>query len=122
MFQIGVNNPHILVFLGNFSSWRALNLVPWEFTWRRSTTFFCWPRDPFFIKTIDFTTEVDPMSIIFNEIQYLTIFLIVDLQENIFKEVEKIDYPSAGFAGRRIVDFKDLNIDIFLEVHNQKYS
>ena len=46
----------------------------------------------------------------------------MDLQENIYKEVEKIDYPSAGFAGRRIVDFKDLNIDIFLEVHNQKYS
>ena len=41
----------------------------------------------------------------------------MDLQENIYKEVETIDYPSAGE-----VDFKDLNIDFFLEVHNQKYS
>ena len=46
----------------------------------------------------------------------------MDLQENIYTEVDNIHYPSAGFAGRRIVDFKDLNIDIFLEVHNQKYS
>ena len=37
----------------------------------------------------------------------------MDLQENIYGKVEKIDYPSAGFAGRRIVDFKDLRIDIF---------
>ena len=28
---------------------------------------------------------------------------------------------AAGFAGRRIVDFWDLRIDIFLEVQNQKY-
>ncbi len=48
--------------------------------------------------------------------------MILDLQENIYKEVEKMDYPSAGFAGRRIVDFKDLSIDISLEIQNQKYS
>ena len=48
--------------------------------------------------------------------------LIVDLQENIYKQVEKIDDPSTGFAGRRIVDLGDLSIDIFLEVQNEKYS
>ena len=42
--------------------------------------------------------------------------LILDLQENIYKQVEKIDYPSAGFAGRRIVDTGDLSIDIFLKL------
>ena len=52
----------------------------------------------------------------------LTIFLILDLQENIYRKVEKIDYPSAGFAGRWIVDFKDLSIDMFLEIQNPKYS
>ena len=55
-------------------------------------------------------------------IHYLTIFLILDLQENIYRKVEKIDYPSAGFAGIRIMDFGDLSIDIFLEVQNQKYK
>ena len=44
---------------------------------------------------IDFTTEVDPMNIIFTQIQYLTLFYILDLQENIYKKVERIDYPSA---------------------------
>ena len=47
---------------------------------------------------------------------------MLDLQENIYRQVEKIDYPSAGFAGRQIMDFWDLSIDIFLEVQNQKYS
>ena len=37
-------------------------------------------------------------------------------QENIYKQVEKTDYPSAGFAGRGVVGFGDLSIDIFLEV------
>ena len=37
--------------------------------------------------------------------------MILDLQENINRKIEKIDYPSAGFAGRWIVDFKDLSID-----------
>ena len=62
------------------------------------------------------------MSIIFNQIQYLTIFCILDLLESIYKKVKKNDYPSAGFAGRRVVGFGDLSIDIFLEVHNQNYS
>ena len=30
------------------------------------------------------------------------LFLISDLQEYIYEEVEKIDYPSAGFAGQRL--------------------
>ena len=28
----------------------------------------------------------------------------------------------AGFAGRHVVDFGDLNIDIFLEVQDKRYS
>ena len=52
----------------------------------------------------------------------LTICLILDLQGNIYKQVEKIDYPSAGFAGRWIVDFWDFSIDMFLEVKNEKKS
>ena len=46
--------------------------------------------------------------------------MILDLQEHIYRKVEKIDYPSAGFAGGRIVDFWDLSIDISLEVQKQK--
>ena len=62
------------------------------------------------------------MSIIFYWMQCLIMFLIVDLQETIYKKVRKTDYPLAGFAGQRVVGFGDLSIDIFLEVHNQKYS
>ena len=51
------------------------------------------PRGQIVIELFHFTTEVDPMNIIF-------IFLIADLQENIYKKVRKTDYPSAGFAGR----------------------
>ena len=29
---------------------------------------------------------------------------------------------SAGFAGRHVVRFEDLSIDIFLEVQNKRYS
>ena len=61
-----------------------------------------------------------PISNIVYWIQYLTTSCILDLQEHIYRKVEKIDYPSAGFAGRRIVDFWDLSIDIFLEVQNQE--
>ena len=39
-----------------------------------------------FIEIIDFTTELDPMGIIFDEIQYSTILFILNL-------VEKNDYP-----------------------------
>ena len=54
--------------------------------------------------------------------QYLTIFFILDLQENIYKKVQKTYYMSAGVAGRHVVDFKDLSIDVFLEVQTRKYS
>ena len=48
--------------------------------------------------------------------------LIWDLQENISKQVRKTDYPSAGFAGHRVVDFGDLSIDISLEVQSKTYN
>ena len=54
--------------------------------------------------------------------KYLVIFVILDLQENIYKKIKKTYYMSAGFAGRHVVDFWDLNIDIFLEVQDNKYS
>ena len=41
----------------------------------------------------------------------------MDLQENIYKKVEK---PTT--RGRWVVGFGDLSIDIFLEVQNEKYS
>ena len=53
--------------------------------------------------------------------QYLTISLILDLQKNIYKQVQQTDYMSAGFAGH-VVGFGDLNVDIFLEVQNKRYS
>ena len=37
-------------------------------------------------------------------------------------QVKKIYYMSAIEAGRHVVDFGDLNIDIFLEVQDKKYS
>ena len=46
----------------------------------------------------------------------------MDLQENIYEKVKKTYYMLAGFAGRHVVDFGDLNIDIFLEVQNKTYS
>ena len=48
---------------------------------------------------------------------FIYIFFL-ELQENIYKKVEKIDYPSASFTGRRIVGFGDLSIDIFLELRS----
>ena len=63
-----------------------------------------------------------PISNIAYQMQYLSIFLILDLQENIYKKVKKTYYMSAGFAGRHVVGFGDLNIDIFLEVQDKKYS
>ena len=38
---------------------------------------------------------------------------MLDLQEHIYRQVEKTDYPSASFTGRRVVGFVDLSIDIF---------
>ena len=55
-------------------------------------------------------------------IQYLTILFILELQEHIYRKVEKIDYPLAGEAGQGIIVFWDLSIDIFLELQNKKYS
>ena len=52
-----------------------------------------------------------PLDTIFNYMFYL------DLQENIYKQVEKTDYLSAGE-----VRFGDLSIDIFLEVQNTTYT
>ena len=48
----------------------------------------------------------------------LTISFILELQENICKQVKKTYYE----AGRHVVDFGDLNIDMFLEVQNIRYS
>ena len=47
---------------------------------------------------------------------------IWDLQENIYKQVKKTYYMLAGEAGQYVVSFEDLNIDIFLEVQNKRYS
>ena len=46
----------------------------------------------------------------------------MNLQENIYKTVNNTYYISAGFAGRHVVAFGDLSIDVFLEVQNEKYS
>ena len=53
--------------------------------------------------------------------QYLTISLILDLQENIYKQVKKPYYIEAGFAGRHVVGFEDLSIDGLLEVQIKRY-
>ena len=47
---------------------------------------------------------------------------ILDLQENMYTKVKTTPYMSAGFAGRHVVDLGDLNIDMFLEVQDKKYS
>ena len=47
---------------------------------------------------------------------------MLDLQENIYKQIKKTYYMSAGFAGRHVVGFGDLSIDISLEVQNKRYS
>ena len=60
------------------------------------------------------------ISNIVYQMQYLTISFILDLQENIYKKVKKTYYMSAGFAGRHVVGFGDLSIDIFLEVQNKQ--
>ena len=55
-------------------------------------------------------------------IQYLTIYFILDLQENIYTQVPKTHYMSVGEAGRHVVGFLDLFIDVFLEIQNKRYS
>ena len=47
---------------------------------------------------------------------------MLDLQEHIYKKIKKTYYMSAGFAGRHVLGFGDLSIDVFLEVQNQKYN
>ena len=44
---------------------------------------------------------------------------ILDLQENIYKKVKTTYYMSTGVAGRHVVNFGDLNIDMFLEVQDK---
>ena len=56
------------------------------------------------------------------QLQYLTISFILDLQENIYEKNKKTYYMSAGFAGRHVVGFGDLSIDVFLAVRNKRYS
>ena len=63
-----------------------------------------------------------PISNIAYQIQSLTVSLILDLQQNIYKQVKKTYYMSAGFADRRVVGLEDLRIDAFLEFPNKKYS
>ena len=46
-----------------------------------------------------------PISNIAYQIQYLTIFFILGLQENIYKQVKKTYYMLAGFAGQHVVSF-----------------
>ena len=55
-------------------------------------------------------------------IQYLTISFMLDLQEIIYNKVKKTYYMLAGSAGQHVVVFWDLNINIFLEVQDKKYS
>ena len=52
------------------------------------------------------------MSNILFQIQYLKIFVILDLQEHIYRKLEKANYQSAGFAGKQIVGYGDLRIYI----------
>ena len=55
------------------------------------------------------------------QIQYLTISFTLDLQENIYTEVPRTNYMSAGEAGRNLGGFLDLFVNMFLEVQNHKY-
>ena len=63
-----------------------------------------------------------PISNIAYWMQCLTIFFILDLQENSYKKVKKTYYMSAGFAGRNVVGFGALSTckDAFLEIQNKK--
>lgn len=47
---------------------------------------------------------------------------MLDLQENIYKQLDNTYYISAGFAGRNVAGFCDLSIDVFLEVENSGHS
>ena len=69
-----------------------------------------------------FVPYMKPISNIVYQIQYLTMYFILDLQESIYKQVKKTYYMSAGFAGRHVVCFGNFSIDVFLEVQNKRYS
>ena len=49
-------------------------------------------------------------------------FFSLDFQENIYKQIKKTYYMSVGFAGRHVVGFEELSIDVFLEVQDKRYS
>ena len=46
-------------------------------------------------------------------------YFTLDLKETIYKQIKKTYYMSASFAGRHVVGFGDLNINVFLEVQNR---
>ena len=48
--------------------------------------------------------------------------VIFDLQEDIYTEVPKTNYMSAGEAGGHVVGFPDVFIVVFLEVQNKRYG
>ena len=54
-------------------------------------------------------------------VSFYVVFLILDLQDNIYKKNQKTYYVLVGSAGQHVVGFWDLNIDIFLEVQDKKY-
>ena len=47
---------------------------------------------------------------------------MLNLQENIDKQIKNTYYISAGFAGRHVVGLGDFSMDIFLEVQNKRYG
>ena len=57
-----------------------------------------------------------------SNIVYYNYMFILDLQKNIYKTNQKTYYMLAGSAGQHVVGFWDLNIDIFLEVQDKRYS
>ena len=64
-----------------------------------------------------------PINNIVYQMQYLVVIcFMLDLQENIYKTVREACYMLANFAGRHVVDFEDLSIDVFLEVQNKKHT
>ena len=61
----------------------------------------CWENgfSADFLEYFYFIPEMKPISNIAYQIQYLTIFCILDLQENIYKKIKKTYYMSAGESG-----------------------
>ena len=52
----------------------------------------------------------------------LNYIFILHLQENIYTQVPKKHYMSAGEAGWHVAGAFDISMDVFLEVQDQKYS